>query len=148
MRQYIMNGIFFQKNWRLTRLHAATRARTKRQTSRKEKPIHSSVETSSRMTSRSDNTSVLTPLDVDERTSRIESNKGRKDNSYDELPESESGLGGWLSDELASTNTRDPESMYCVKLRFCGSKRNVEVDVSHMGSYNLTFFGDVQIWRL
>jgi len=100
------------------------------------------------MTSRSDNTSVLTPLDVDERTSRIESNKGRKDNSYDELPESESGLGGWLSDELASTNTRDPESMYCVKLRFCGSKRNVEVDVSHMGSYNLTFFGDVQIWRL
>jgi len=89
------------------------------------------------MTSRSDNTSVLAPLDVDERTSRIESNKGRKDNSYDELPESGSGsgLGGWLSDELASTNTRDPESMYCVKLRFCGG-RNVEVYVSNMGSYN------------
>ena len=78
------------------------------------------------MTSRSDNTSVLTPLDVDERTSRIESNKGRKDNSYDELPESESGLGGWLSDELASTNTRDPESMYCVKLRFCGGRGGEE----------------------
>jgi len=74
------------------------------------------------MTSRSDtSTSVLAPL---ERTSTIESNKGRKDGSYDDLPESESGSGsgsgsgGWLSDEPASTNTRDFESMYCVKLRF------------------------------
>ena len=76
------------------------------------------------MTSRSDNTSVLALLDVDERTSRIESNKDRKDKSYDGLPESESG--GWLSDELASTNTRDPESMYCVKLRFCGGRGGEE----------------------